>query len=147
MDRTTFSSIFSSRSKRLNTRSRHAAVHRSISTLTTRIKNPSRLYSSSLTIACTWLFQFIRSPNVRTAPTNGGLYGKICTTALAWSIPIAGGQPVQRHPPPAAYPSTAPASDHRTGSSSVACTKTPRKILYHNQDSEPAQIPPEHPRI
>jgi len=39
---------------------------------------------------------------------------KIGATALAWSKPIAGGQPEQRPSPPAAFPATTPAFDHRT---------------------------------
>ncbi len=53
IDRTTPSSIFSSHSSRSNTRSHLASVHRSISTLVIRIKNPSRRNNPSLTIACT----------------------------------------------------------------------------------------------
>jgi len=87
------------------------------------------------------------SPDDRACQVSGGRFGKMCATALAWSKPIAGGQPEQRPPSPAAYPAKAPASDHRTGSSSAVGTKTPLKTLYNNQDSESAQTPPANPRI
>ena len=58
-------------------------------------------------------------PPNRACQVSGGRYGKIGATALAWSIPIAGGQPKQRPPPSAAYPATTSAFDHRTGSPAV----------------------------